>query len=69
MHAREFVFGNCHADHRRIFTSSEANLIPLYVKVATDRREIATISIFGLADCYLNRVVPAVKQKHPDWRF
>jgi hypothetical protein len=69
MHAREFIFGNCHADHRPIFTSSASNLMPLYVKVATDRREMATISLFGLAECYLNRVVAAVKQKFPDWQF
>ena len=69
MHAREFTFGNCHADHRQIFTRAQSNLIPLYVKVTTDRREMATISLFGLAECYLNRVIAAVKENYPDWKF
>lgn len=69
MHAREFVFGNCHADHRKVFIQSAANLTPLYVKVKTDKRELATISIFGLAECFLNRVISQVKSKHPDWHI
>jgi hypothetical protein len=69
MHAREFVFGNAHADHRPIFTAAKSNLIPLYVRVTTDRRAEETISLFGLVDCFLNHVIPQVRERFPEWRF
>lgn len=69
MHAEEFIFGNCHSDHRILFTNAESNLVPLYVKVATDWRSVGSISLFGLTTCFLNEVIPLVRAKFPDWRF
>ena len=69
MHARKFVFGNVHADHRRLFTNAESNLIPAYVKVETDKQEMVTISLFGLVECFLNSVLPELRKRHPDWLF
>jgi hypothetical protein len=68
-HASDFVFGWAHADHRKLYTTSSANLVPLYVKVATDNFPEATISIFGVASCFLNEVIGLIKQSHPEWQF
>lgn len=68
MHAEEFVFGNCHADHRPIFTDSMSNLMPLYVRVSTDERSEETISLFGMVQCFLVGVIPQIQQRFPDWR-
>jgi hypothetical protein len=69
VHAKTFKFGNAHADHRRLFLKSEANLIPLYVRIETDQREIASISIYGLIDCFLSFVIPEIKRLFPEFRF
>ncbi len=69
MHAEEFTFGNCHADHRRIFTNSVSNLMPLYVRVSTDERSEETISLFGMVQCFLVGVIPQIQQRFPDWRY
>ncbi|WOJ89142.1 hypothetical protein RZS28_15225 [Methylocapsa polymorpha] len=69
MHAREFEFGNCHSDHRILFPNAESNLIPLYVKVATDQRSMETISLFGLVNCFLCVVIPEVRRRFPNWLF
>ena len=69
MHAREFIFGNVHADHRVIFTCSESNVMPLYVRVTTDQRLEETISLFGVVNCFLNNVIPQIRMRFPDWRF
>lgn len=69
MHMKTFVIGHAHADHRRVFLSAESNLIATYIKVSTDRFPEVTISIFGLVDCFLNQVIPRVRQKQPHLRF
>ena len=69
MHMQTFSIGHAHADHRRIFLASEANLIATYIKVSTDRYPAVTISLFGLVDCFLNRVLHKVREKHPRLRF
>lgn len=71
VHAREFKVGQAHADHRKLFTSSKANLITLYVTVGTDLpgRGTASISIFGLVDCFLTRVIREIKGRFPTYQF
>jgi len=69
MHMKSFVIGHAHADHRRIFILATSNLIATYVKVATDKFPEVTISIFGLAECFLNHVIPKVREKDPGLRF
>jgi hypothetical protein len=69
VHARRFIFGNAHADHRQIFTASCANLTPTYVRITTDRREDASISLYGVADCFLSTAIPAIRERHPSMTF
>ena len=69
MHVRSLILGHCHADHRKTFLASKANLIPSYVRIETDQREMATISLYGLVDCFLASVIPEIRVRHPDWRF
>jgi hypothetical protein len=69
MHMKTFVVGHAHADHRRVFLAATSNLIATYVKVSTDRFPEVTISIFGMVDCFLNQVIPRVRNKHPHLRF
>lgn len=69
MHMQTFSIGHVHADHRRIFRASESNLIATYIKVSTDRFPEVTISLFGLVDCFLNRVLQKVRERHPQLRF
>lgn len=69
VHVKTFVFGNCHADHRVVFAAAESNLMPLYVRVETDIRQMATISLYGLIDCFLNSVIPEIRKRFPDWKF
>jgi hypothetical protein len=65
MHMKSFVMGHAHADHRKIFTQAESNLITTYIKVETDKFPQVTISIFGLAECFLNCVIPKAREKDP----
>jgi|SRR6516165_8810565 hypothetical protein len=74
MHAKKYIFGYCHADYRKKFGDSESNLIPCYVKVETDKypnpkNPNTTISLFGLANCFLGRVIPEVRATFPDWQY
>ncbi len=69
MHMKDFVLGHTHADHRKIFLQAESNLITTYVKIETDRFPEVTISVFGLAECFLNRVIPKAREKDPSLRF
>ena len=69
MHMNSFVIGNAHADHRRIFMASEANLITTYIQVATDKFPTTTISIFGLVNCFLSEVIPEIRSRHPNLEF
>lgn len=69
MHMRSFTIGHAHTDHRKIFTASEANLMVAYIKVSTDKFPEATISIFGLVNCFLNCVVPLVKARFEGLHF
>ncbi|MFK7087274.1 hypothetical protein AAFM71_00550 [Chromobacterium violaceum] len=69
MHMQSFVMGHAHADHRRIFLAAESNLMATYIKVSTDKYPEVTISIFGLAECFLNQVLPKVREKHPSLHF
>ncbi len=68
VHAREFVLGYTHADHRKIFHESAANLIPLYARIKTDQ-QTGTISIFGIAHCFLNGAIPMIKAQRPELEF
>lgn len=65
MHMKSFTMGHAHADHRKLFTQSIANLMATYIKVATDKFPEVTISIYGLVDCFLSHVIPAVRDKNP----
>lgn len=69
MHMRSFTVGHAHADHRVIFTASRANLMVTYVKVSTGKYPEATISIFGLVNCFLNSVIPLVRRRFEGLRF
>lgn len=69
IHIKSFVIGNTHADHRKIFTSSSANLMATYVKIETDRFVEQTISICGLAFCFLTEVIPMIKKRFPELQF
>jgi hypothetical protein len=40
-HAVEVVFGEAHADHRKTFLNSDANMVPVYLKIKTDRKNEA----------------------------
>jgi hypothetical protein len=68
-HSVEFKFGWAHADHRKVYEASEANLIPTYVKVTTDKFPCATLSLYGIANCFLTGAIARIKQQHPDCRF
>ena len=69
MHMQTFVIGHAHADHRRIYLAAKANLIATYINVRTDKFPEVTISIFGLVECFLNQVIPRIREKHPQLRF
>jgi hypothetical protein len=70
MHAREFIFGNAHTDHRILFPEAESNLVPLYVRVASDHHQaLDSISFYGLSTCFLREVIPQVKSRFPEWSF
>ena len=69
MHMQSFVIGHVHADHRQIYLKAEANLIATYVKIQTDRFSEVTISIYGLADCFLNYVIARAREKDSSLRF
>lgn len=68
-HARELTFNWAVWDGQPIFTSSPENLIASHLRVETDQREPANVSIFGLAFCFLVSVLPAVKADFPDYQF
>lgn len=69
IHVKSFSIGNVHAEHRKIFTNSSANLIATYVKIETDKYSEKTISICGLAYCFLTEVIPMVKKRFPQVKF
>jgi len=69
MHMKTFTIGHSHADHRKLFLAATANLIATYIKVSTDRFPEVTVSVFGLVNCFLNEVIPIVRQRHPYLRF
>lgn len=69
VHMDSFVIGQSHSDHRVIFQKAKSNLITTYVKIKTDQRPEKTISIFGLAFCFLNSVIPLIREKYPDIKF
>lgn len=69
MHMKSFVIGHAHADHRKVFLKAESNLIATYIKVETDKFPEVTISIFGIAECFLNQVIPRVRKMAPGLRF
>ena len=70
-HARKFVFGNAHADHRKTFTESAANLTPIYVKIETDKVKngMKPIALYGLLDCFLSVVLEKVRADYPAIKF
>ena len=69
MHVKSFVMGHAHADHRKTFINATSNLIATYIKVETNKFPEVTISIFGLAECFLNCVIPKAREKDPSLRF
>lgn len=69
LHMKSFVIGHAHADHRKVYLQAESNLIATYIKVETNYFPEVTISIFGIAECFLNQVIPKVKEKEPGLRF
>ncbi len=69
LHMKSFVLGHAHADHRKIFLKAESNLITTYIKVETDKFPEVTISIFGLANCFLNNVIPKIREKDPSLKL
>lgn len=69
MHMQSFAIGHAHADHRRTFINAESNLIATYIKVATDKFPATTISILGPTECFLNYVIPTVREKNRSLRF
>jgi len=69
MHMQTFVIGHAHADHRKIFLNASSNLIATYIRVSTDKYPEVTISIFGITECFLNHVIPRIREKHPCLRF
>lgn len=69
MHMQSLVLGYAHADHRKIFLKSKANLSALYVKISTDQYPEVTISVYGLVDCFLSHVIPKIRQIYPEIRF
>jgi hypothetical protein len=69
MHMTTFTIGHVHADHRRVFANASSNLIATYIKASTDKFPEVTISIFGLVECFLNQVIPTVRQRNPDLHF
>jgi hypothetical protein len=69
-HARKFTFGWTHADHRRNFLASEANLMPTYVVLNTDHDKTdRAVSLFGLADAFLTDMILAIKRDFPEFQF
>jgi hypothetical protein len=68
-HAQDFAFGWAHADHRVVFTASESNLTPTYIRVATDNFGPAIISMYGLVDAFLTDALRVVKERHPKLSF
>jgi hypothetical protein len=69
VHMKSFMLGHAHADHRRVFEKSEANLQATYVRIQTDKFAEKTISISGLVFCFLNNVIPVIRKKYPEMRF
>jgi hypothetical protein len=69
MHMKSLVLGYAHADPRKIFLQSEANLNLLYAKLATDKYPEVTVSVYGLVDCFLSQVIPKIKQSFPTFKF
>lgn len=69
VHIKSFKIGHAHSDHRVIFKNSESNLQATYVKIQTDKFPEKTISICGLVFCFLNSVIPLLRNKFPELRF
>ncbi|MFM1665350.1 hypothetical protein [Aeromonas salmonicida] len=69
MHIKSYVIGNVQVMHRIIFPRSSACLQSTYVIISTDRHAEKTISICGLVFCFLNEVIPKIKEKHQEIKF
>lgn len=69
IHAKTYTVGYSVWDGNKVFLASRQNVIPTYVKIETDRRPVAAVSIFGVAFCFLTSVIQHVKQRHPNLRF
>ncbi len=69
VHMESYTLGYAHADHRPIYTKSASNLMPLYVKASSDDHPSETISLYGLASCFLTFVIPLVKDRFPEFQF
>lgn len=68
-HVTKLTFGFAHADHRKVFLASNANLQATYVTVTSDRYPTAILSLYGIVDCFLSGTIPMIKAKFTDWMF
>jgi hypothetical protein len=69
VHAKTYTIGHVVWDGPKIFLRSKQNLALGYVRIATDRRESACVSVFGVATCFLCSVIASVREKHPELQF
>ena len=68
-HVKEMAFDWSIWEGEKIFLASPRNFVASFVRVSTDNREVANISLFGVALSFLNTVIPAVRDKFPDYQF
>jgi len=69
VHARRFIVGYGLWTGPKVWLNSAQDKMVSYVRVETDRRPAANISVFGIATCFLSEVLITVKQRFPDYRF
>jgi hypothetical protein len=69
VHARRFVVGYAVWTGPKIWLNSAKDKAASYVRVETDRRAPANISIFGIAVCFLTEVLIEVRKRFPEYQF
>ncbi len=69
LHVKSFTIGHAHAEHRKIYLNSTANLITTYITVETDKFAESTISLSGLAHCFLTHVISKIKSSGRELNF
>jgi len=68
-HVRKLEFDWAAWHGEKIFLASPTNFVPSFVRVATDKRATANISLFGIAFSFLSSVIPTMISKFPEYRF